>query len=152
MLLLCYQTAQLTHVINERLKETTEDAEREKALKDIVIATIKEKGKAAEAIEKKAQFAEKARLVVEKKLTELEVKLGGTELKLVEAESLNLVQADEIADPKAALEACEESGTMKALQMLKTPWSPFSIKPDFMDSRRGGWQPCKQCEWPRIPY
>ena len=152
MLLLCYQTAQLTHVINERLKETTEDAEREKALKDIAIATTKEKGKAIEAIEKKAQFAEKARLVVEKKLIELEVKLGGTELKLVDAESLNLVQVDEIADPKAALEACEESGTMKALQMLKTPWSPFSIKPDFMDSRRGGWQPCKQCEWPRIPY
>ena len=53
MLLLCYQTAQLTHVINERLKETTEDAEREKALKDIAIAMTKEKGKAAEAIEKK---------------------------------------------------------------------------------------------------
>ena len=32
----------------------TEDAEREKALKDIVVAMAKEKGKAAEAAEKKA--------------------------------------------------------------------------------------------------
>ena len=32
----------------------TEDAEREKALKDIVVAMAKEKGKAAEAVEKKA--------------------------------------------------------------------------------------------------
>ena len=33
--------------------------------------------------------------------------MGGVKLKLVEAASLNLAQADEIADLKAALEACE---------------------------------------------
>ena len=36
------------------------------------------------------------------------MKLGGTELKLAKAESLNLPQADEIADLKAAFKACEE--------------------------------------------
>ena len=36
------------------------------------------------------------------------MKLGGTELKLAAAKSLNLAQVDEIADLKAALEACEE--------------------------------------------
>lgn len=36
------------------------------------------------------------------------MKLGGTKLKLAEAERLNLAQADEIADLKAALEACED--------------------------------------------
>lgn len=51
---------------------------------------------------------EKARLVAKKKLTEMEVKLGDTELKLAEAESLNLAQADGIANLKATLEACEE--------------------------------------------
>ena len=35
------------------------------------------------------------------------MKLGGTELKLAEAESLNLAQVDEIADLKVALGACE---------------------------------------------
>jgi len=59
--LLCYQAAQLTYVIEERLKETAKDAKREKALKDVAVATTKKKGKAAEAIEKKAQYVEKAR-------------------------------------------------------------------------------------------
>ena len=38
---------------------------------------------------------------------ELEAKLGEVELKLVEAASLNKAQAKEVADLKAALEACE---------------------------------------------
>ena len=41
-------------------------------------------------------------------MTEMDVKLGGMELKLAEVESLNLAQADEITDLKTALEACEE--------------------------------------------
>ena len=98
----------MTYVIDKRLKEFAKDVEWEKALKDVAIATMKEKGKATEAAEKKAQSMEKARLVVKKKLTEMEVKLGDTELKLAEAESLNLAQADGIANLKAALEACKE--------------------------------------------
>ena len=43
--------------------------------------------------------------MAEKKLTEMDMKLGGTKLKLAEADSLNLAQADEIADLRAALEA-----------------------------------------------
>ena len=45
--------------------------------------------------------------MAEKRRMELEMKLGGTKLKLAEVESLNLAQADEISDLKAALEACE---------------------------------------------
>ena len=52
-------------------------------------------------------MSEKARVLAEKKSTELEMKLGETELKLVEGKSLNLAQADELADLNAALEACE---------------------------------------------
>lgn len=47
-------------------------------------------------------------MLVEQRLIEIEVKLGGTELKLVEMKSLNLVQVDEIANLKAALEVCED--------------------------------------------
>ena len=57
--------------------------------------------------EKKAAASKKARVLAEKKSTELEMNLGETELKLVGAESLNLAQADELADLKVALEACE---------------------------------------------
>ena len=72
------------------MKELAEDAKREKALKDVVTATTKDKGKVVEAAEKKAQSAEKARLVAERNLAEVEDKLGAIELKLAEAASLNL--------------------------------------------------------------
>ena len=48
-----YQATQLTHVLYERLKELAENAEQEKAFKDVVVSTTKEKGKVAEAAEKK---------------------------------------------------------------------------------------------------
>ena len=97
----------VTYVLSERLKELAKDDEREKALKDVANATAKEKGKATKATEKKAQSSEKARLVAERKLAEMEAKLGGIELKLVDAESLNLTYVDKIADLKAALETYE---------------------------------------------
>lgn len=45
----------------------------------------------------------------------METKLGGVELKLVEAESLTLSQVDEIAYLKAFLMLLRRKGTMKAL-------------------------------------
>ena len=102
-----YQAAQLTHVLDRRLKELAEDAEWEKALKDVVKANAKEKTKVAATAEKKAAAFEKARVSEEKKSSELEAKLGETELKLAKVASLNIAQAKELADLKAGLEACE---------------------------------------------
>ena len=110
LLLLHHQVAQLTHILDERLKEFAKNVEREKALKDVAAAMAKKKDKATEAAEKKAQSAKKARVVVEKKLAETESKLGGMELNLAEVESINLAQADEIANLKVALDAFEEKG------------------------------------------
>ena len=45
--LLRYQVVQLAYVIDERLKETIEDAKREKALKDIVITITKDRSRVA---------------------------------------------------------------------------------------------------------
>ena len=106
--LLFYQTTQSVHVIEDRLKEAVEDAKQEKALKDVAIANAKDKGKAAEVAKKKTRASEKAQILAEKRLINMDMKLGGMELKLVEVESLNLAQVDEIADLKAALEVCEE--------------------------------------------
>ena len=83
--LLLYQAAQLTHIIDGKLKGLSKDTEREKALKDVVKATVKEKVKAVETTKKKAAVAKKARALAESKSVELEVQLGGTELKLAEA-------------------------------------------------------------------
>ena len=104
------QATQLTLVLDEWLKELAEDVEREKALKDVVADTAKEKGKATDVPEKKAKAAEKAQLAVEKKLAKVEAKLGGIELKLVKTKSLTLAQADEIVDLKVALNASKERG------------------------------------------
>ena len=92
------------------MKELAEDAERERALKDVAEDKAKEKGKVAYVAEKKAQAIEKARLVAENKLAEVEGKLGGIEHKLAEAESLSLAQADEIVDLKVALDTSEQKG------------------------------------------
>lgn len=60
MSLLCYQATQLAYVIDERLKETIEDAKLEKALKDFIVATAKDKSRVAEVAEKKAPASKKA--------------------------------------------------------------------------------------------
>ena len=98
---------QLTHVLDGWLKELFEDAEKEKALKEVAELTAKEKAKAVEAVEKKAAVAKKARWLVEKRSAKLEAKLGEIELRLAEAVSLNTARAEELADLKVALEACE---------------------------------------------
>ena len=121
--------------MDERLKEAAEDADREKALKDVVVAIAKDKGNATKAVEKKA------RALVEKRLAEMDMKLGGMELKLAEAKSLNLAKADEIADLKVALKACKEKWYNGASRTQKISWSPLYIKLGGMGSRRDGWTP-----------
>ena len=63
--------------------------------------------KAAKTAKKKAAVAEKAWASAERKSAELKVQLGGIKLKLAEAQSLNTALAEELADLKAVLEACE---------------------------------------------
>ena len=92
------------------MKELVEDAEKEKALKDVAVDTAKEKVKATEVVEKELKVAKKAQLVIKKKLVEVEEKLGGVMLKLAQVESLTLTQVDEITDLKATLDAAEETG------------------------------------------
>ena len=58
-------------------------------------------------MEKKAAASEKTKALAEKRLADLEAKVGETKLKLAEAESLNTVRAEELADLRAALEGCE---------------------------------------------
>ena len=60
------------------MKELIEEVEREKALKEVANATAWDKGKVAEVVEKKAQSLEKAWLLAESKLADMEAKLGET--------------------------------------------------------------------------
>ena len=89
------------------MKELAEDVEREKVLKDVAEAVSKERANIAATTEKKAAASKKAKVLAEKRLANLEAKVGETELKLAEAENLNSAQAEDLADLRAALEGCE---------------------------------------------
>lgn len=54
----------MAYIIEDRLKEVAEDADWEKALKEVAEVTAKDKGKAAEDAEERAKEAEKARALV----------------------------------------------------------------------------------------
>ena len=97
----------MTHILDGRVKELVEDVEHEKALKDVVETTSKERAKIVTIAEKKDAASEKAKVLAQKRFADLVVKMGETELKLAEAESLNSLWAEELADLRAALEGCE---------------------------------------------
>lgn len=137
ILLSCPQAAQLAYIIDEWLKEATKDADLERALKDIVMATTNDKSEATTATERKAKDSKKAWALAEKRLTKLDVKLGGTELKLAEVESLNLTQADEIANLKAALEACEGKWYNASFADAKNSAKPIVHKVWKLDFKEG---------------
>ena len=91
------------------MKELAEDVKRQKALKDVAESVSKKRAKIAATTKKKVVASEKAKMLVEKRLVDLEVKMGETELKLAKAISLNSSRAKELADLRAALEGCCES-------------------------------------------
>ena len=91
LLLLTCQAAQLTHILDGRVKELAS----------------KERAKIAATMEKKATASDKAKALAKKRLANFKAKVGETELKLAEAESLNTARAEELADLRAALEGCE---------------------------------------------
>ena len=120
-------------MVEDRLKEAAKDANREKALKDETMATTKNKDKATEDAERKEWEVKRARALAEQSLAKMGKKLQGMELKLVEAESLNLVQANEIVELKATLEAVED----KRYNVGFTDAENF-VEPIIYQSRRHG--------------
>ena len=123
----------MAYMVEDRLKEAAKDANREKALKDETMATTKNKDKATEDAERKEWEVKRARALAEQSLAKTGKKLQGMELKLVEAESLNLVQANEIVELKATLEAVED----KRYNVGFTDAENF-VEPIIYQSRRHG--------------
>ena len=102
------QVAQLAYIVAGWARDLAEEVEREKGARESAAKTTKEKLKAAETAEKKATAAEKNRALVEKRCAELLAQRNKTNVKLAEAVSLNTSQAEELADLRATLEACEQ--------------------------------------------
>lgn len=90
------------------MRDAAEEIDKERALKEVAEAMVKDKDKATEDAEERARVTERAQALVEKKLMEMEVKMGGTELKLPEAESINLALTNQFFELKVTLEACKD--------------------------------------------
>lgn len=71
--------------------------------------------------------------MAEKKLIEVEARMGSVELKLAKAKSLNLSQADELDDLKTALDACEEKWYNEGFVDVEN-----SVEPVVHQARRHG--------------
>jgi len=135
-----HQAVQLAHILDGRLKDLVEDVGREKALKDVAVVTAKDKEKVTATAEKKAATSEKARVAAEKRFSELEVKLGVVEQKLAKVVSLNTAREGELADLKAALEACENKWFNKGFADAKN-----FAEPIILEARKLGFE-----DW--LPY
>ena len=110
--------------MNKRLKEFSEEVVREKASRDTATKTAKDKIKAADAVEKRATVAKKARALAEKRLAELTTKQNETDLKLAEAANLNVALTKKLAYLWAALEACENKWYNKGFADAKEGVEP----------------------------
>ena len=98
----------MAHILGDRTKDLVEEADREREAREMAVKTAKEKIKVVETTEKKAVAVEKNKAPAEKKSAELLAKQNETDVKLAEVISLNIAQAEELADLRVALEACEE--------------------------------------------
>ena len=98
----------MAHILAGRARDLTEEVDHEKGAWESAAKIAKEKLKVAESAEKKAAAAKKNRALAEKRCAELLAKQNETDVKLVEAISLNTFQAEELTDLRAALEAYEQ--------------------------------------------
>ena len=107
MLLSFNQAAQLAYILNDQLKEFSEEVVWEKVGKDAATKTAKDKIKAADAVKKRAAATEKALALAKKRLAELTTRQNEIDLKLAEVASLNVTLNEELTDWRAVSEVYE---------------------------------------------
>ena len=125
------------------MKDLFEEDGREKADKEEAVEAAKKKTKIAESAEKRVVAEEKSRASTEKKSMELVVRQNETEMKLAKIASLNSTLSEEVADLRAALEACESKWYDEGFADTKK-----SVEPMVMQARqlsfREGWMAALQ--------
>ena len=103
-------------MMEDWLKNATEEADTEKELKEVAEATARDRDKATardrdratEAAEEKARKAERARILAKQRVAYLETKLREMELKLAEVESIISAKDKEVVELKSALKESED--------------------------------------------
>ena len=79
----------MTHMLEGQLRSAVEEADKERALKEVSEATLRDQTVALSTDERKATKARKARAAVDKRVAELERKLVNIWVKLAYAEGIN---------------------------------------------------------------
>ena len=94
--------------MEDRLKSVAEEANKKKALKEVVEVTVREKNTVVENAKKRVRVAERAQALVEQNLAEVTAKLKEVKLRLAGAQSLNSTKDKEIVELKAIVEVSED--------------------------------------------
>lgn len=97
----------MAYLMEDRLKDVAEEVDKEKALKDVTEATVKEKTTAAKNVKARAWEAKRAQSQVDQQRAKAETKLGEVELRVASVESIITARDKEIAELKVALEESE---------------------------------------------
>ena len=114
----------MAYILGGRAKDLVKEVDREREARETAAKTTKEKLKAADSTEKKTAATEKNRALAKKRCTKLLAKQNETDVKLAQAISLNTAQAEELADLRAALEACEEKWYNEGFANAKNSTEP----------------------------
>ena len=118
-------------MLEERLKSTVEEAEKERALKEVSEANLWDKGAALEASERRIVEAEKACTVAKKGAADLKGKLGEAEIRLAKVESVISARDKEVTDLKEAVAESEDKFYDMGFANVKN-----SNEPIMLESRR----------------
>lgn len=102
------QAAQLTHVVEGRLKGMMEEADKDKALKQVAEVSLNKKTLELNSVECQPITTEKARELAEQKAKDLQGKLGEAEVNLVEVFSNISTRDKELADLKETMKNREQ--------------------------------------------
>ena len=99
----------MTHILEGRLKVVVEEANKEKALKQVFKSILQKKVLELALMELKAAAVEKARDSTERKVRVLEGKLGDFDSKLAQVESVVLAFDKGLADLKEMMKQSEQT-------------------------------------------
>ena len=119
------------------MKDLTEEVDWEKVGWEEAVKTTKEKAKIAEAAEKRAAATEKSWASTEKRSMELVTQQNETEVKLAKAASLNATLSEEVADLRAALEACESKWYDEGFANAKKGMEPVVMQARQLSFQEG---------------
>lgn len=116
-----------------------EEADKERALKEVSEANLRDLGTTLATIERRATEVESACTLAEQWAVGLEGKLGEAEIKLAQVESVISARNKEAAYLKAVVAKSEDKFYNMGLLMPRTPVNPSWLNLSGMGLGKDGW-------------